>query len=112
MLYLKTAWSMRKGISNAVRSLIGRLGEYLIDNEPIGEGEINVCYEIEDDYYQRVRVTDVWIYSPMGRTYENIVAMVMSEIRQAVAERNREMEADFLERLTVKERKNYYADIA
>lgn len=103
----------RRAIDKAVDAIISRMGTYDIDLEKVGHtGEINVEFRIDDDLYRRVEVADLYLYTEKERELVNLERMIRARLEEAAEAYNRETEADYLERLTSKGRRAYYADIA
>lgn len=103
---------IRRAIDNAVDEIISRMGTYDIDLAKIGDAELNVELKNEYDPCRRVEVTDVYIISDNERRYENVEGMIRERLEEAASDMNREMEADYVERLTARGKRDYYANIA
>lgn len=104
---------VRRQIDDAVDAVISRMGTYDIDNEAINDGaELNVEFRIDDDLYRSVEVTSLYICSDKERVYKNIEAMIMARLQEAATVINREAECDFIEGMTKRQKKEYYAAIA
>lgn len=105
---------MRRQIDKAIEAVCSRIGEYVLDTEKIGEDyELNVSFSVDPNYWGRVTLLDAWIYTPNSdREYKNVGEMLMQRIGEAVEQYNEDMEANYVDGLTVSARRNYYADIA
>lgn len=102
----------RRLIDKSVSAIVSRMGTYDTDFEPLGGAELNVEFRTDDDPYRMVELVDVYIASDKERRYSNIEDMIRERLKEAASDVNREMEADYVERLTTRGRRNYYADIA
>lgn len=103
----------RRRIDDAVEAIISRMGTYDSDFEPIDdENELDVEFRIIDDPFRTVKLIDVHIISDNERRHGNIERMIRERLKDAASEMNSETEADYVERLTARGRRNYYADIA
>lgn len=105
---------MRRAIERAVDALISRMGTYDIDVEKIGksDAEINVEMRIEDDVYRQISVVSIYIYRDNERIYKNIEQYVLERLEKAAEDYNRNTEADYIEGLTKRQRRDYYAWMA
>lgn len=100
----------RNMIEKCVRRICERMGEGEGDLEPLGEGrEVEVTYRVEEDLFTRVEVVDVWIYSEAEREYKNVGQLMMRRLQEAAEAFNSEQESLYLERLTTRGRRDYYA---
>lgn len=102
----------RRLIDKAVKAISERLGKFDVDFEPMGSHELNIQVRVEEDLYQRIELVDVWIVSDNEREHVNICDMIRKMLEEAVTEYNAEAETDYIERLSKRGRKEYYAWMA
>ena len=110
---MKSIRTIRKQIEHAINSIISRMGTYEGDCEAINEvAELNVDMEVMDDLFRVVKIVNVAIITDNERVYSNLEKMIRLRLEEAAEGINREAEADYVERLSSRQRRNYYADIA
>lgn len=101
---------MRNEIEKAIGRLVECAREYSCGEELL---EMFGCYitvefDVTEDEFRRVEVSDVSV-SKEERSYPNIEDFVFSELGKRLDEMNSENENDYLETLSVSERKEYYS---
>lgn len=100
----------RKLIDKVVDAVASRMGTYDFDHEEINDdAEVNVEYRVEYEPYLRVTLVDLYIYSSKEREYKNIERVIRERLEQAAEKLNGIMETDYIEGLTTKKRRDYYA---
>lgn len=100
-------------IDKAVDALVSRMGTYDFDHEVLGEdAEVDVVLRVDDEPFRMVEVVDVYVIAGNERDYSNIERLIRGRLMKAARKMNESMEAEYIEGLSKRQRRDYYAEIA